>query len=240
MNKKKTEELKELAIEIKARLNIEIRHSTKSVPPPFIIEIGGHPSSGKSTIISKLDTSLRRLGFKVGLVQEGAQRIRNMSRSEPDYNRATALYSLHKLYEHRTNPSLDIVIFERCVFDSIIWPRYWSYKGKLSYKETVFIENFYLMDANKIDVAFFIVCDPNLSVERESKISSIDQSKGGTTNTQTIETLKKIFEESYNNLQKFFPQLNLLDTTNLTKQEMVDNVLEIILKQLAKKPQNSS
>ena len=132
MKKEKTDELKLCAKIIHEHLKTNIRHDRNFLPPPFIIEIAGHPSSGKSTIIGKLDTSLRRLGFKVGLVQEGAQRIRNIDRSNPSYNRATALYSLHQLYEYRANTSLDIVIFERCVFDACNWPPYWWQKQKLT------------------------------------------------------------------------------------------------------------
>ncbi len=242
MDKKKSEELKELAIAIKARLNIEIRHNKKTILPPLIIEIAGPPSSGKSTIIGKLDTSMRRLGFKVGLVQEGAQKVRNIERSEPDYNRATALYSLHKLYEMRAIPSLDIIIFERCIFDALVWPEYWLAKGKLSPEEVMIIKDFYLFDAGKVDVAFFIVRDPDLSVKGESKILSVDQEKGGTTNVSTITVLKQLYELIYEELreEKNISHIHLLDTSNLTEQEMVDKVTEITLIKLSKKCENSS
>lgn len=235
MNKKNTDALKEYAIAIHAKLNTHIRHSKKSVPPPLSIEIAGHPSCGKSTMIGKLDTSLRRLGFKVGLIQEGAQAIRNIARTSPEYNIVTAAYSINKLYEALANTSLDIVIFERCVFDAYNWPRYWAQKGELSQSEVVDLQNYYLFHAQKINVAFFVVCDPNLAVLRESKILSINQEGGGTTNTKTIEMLKRIFEDSFEKLRDKFPQLHILDTTNLTEQEMVDTVTEIILTELAKK-----
>lgn len=242
MEKEKTEQLKECAKNIHEYLKTNIRHDKNFLPPPLIIEIAGHPSAGKSTIIGKLDTSLRRLGFRVGLVQEGPQRVRNIDRSGPDYNRATALYSLHKLYEAKANTSLDIVIFERCAFDATIWPEYWLVKGKLSMEETMILKDSYLMDADKIDIAFFVVRDPALAVEGESKILSIDQEKGGTTNTKTISMLKKLIEFSYEILkkEKNMSQLHLLDTTNLTEQEMVDQVTEITLTKLAKKYENSS
>lgn len=235
MNKEKTEELKSCAKTIHEYLKTNIRHDRNFLPPPLIIEIAGHPSSGKSTIIGRLDTSLRRLGFKVGLIQEGAQAIRNIERSGPEYNRATALYSLNKLYEVRANTSLDIVIFERCAFDAIVWPEYWNGKGKLEFQEMVNLQNTYLADAHQIDLAFFIVCDPILAIKRESRIEAIDQNSGGTTNPKTIGILKDLFEKIYGCISNKFPQLHLMDTTNLTEQEMIDMVTEVVLTKLAKK-----
>lgn len=240
MEKEKTNELKSCAKNIHEYLKTHIRHDRDFLPSPLIIEIAGHPSCGKSTIIGKLDTSLRRLGFRVGLVQEGAQRIRNIERSGPEYNRATAIYSIRKLYEACANPSLDIVIFERCVFDAFNWPDYWCRKGKLSVNDMINLQNSYLIDADKIDIAFFVVCDPILAVEREGRIHAIDQESGETTNPKTIETLKSIFEKSYEKLHTKFLQLHLIDTTNLTEQDMVDKVTEIILTKLSQKIQNNS
>ena len=116
MKKEQVEQLKACAKNIHEYLKTQIRHDGNFLPPPLIIEIAGHPSCGKSTVIGKLDTSLRGLGFKVGLVQEGAQAVRNIDRSGPEYNQATAAYSINKLYEMRADTSLDIVIFERCAF----------------------------------------------------------------------------------------------------------------------------
>jgi len=240
MNKEKIEELKNCAKNIHEYLKTNIRHDRDFLPPPLIVEIAGHPSCGKSTIIGKLDTSLRRLGFKVGLVQEGAQKVRNIDRSGPDYNKATALYSLHKLYEARANTSLDIVIFERCVFDAWVWPEYWMKKGELDSSEVSDLKNFYLTNEDKVDIAFFVVCDPALAIERESKIYAINQESGGTTNPKTIAMLKSLFEDSFEKLRHYFPQLHLLDTTKLTEQEMVDMVTEITLTKLSEKIQNSS
>lgn len=241
MNKQKTDELKSCAQEIHKYLKTDIRHNKEILPSPLIVEIAGHPSCGKSTIIGKLDTSLRRLGFRVGLIQEGAQRIRNINRSEPEYNKATAEYSLDKLHRVRANTSLDIVIFERCVFDACVWPEYWMKKGMLKYSEACVLQNYYLSYADKIDVAFFVVCDSVLAVKRESKILSINQERGGTTNPQTIETLKNLFEDLFKRLQaNKFSQLHFVDTTSLAEQEMVDLVTEIVITKLAEKCRNSS
>src|SRR3989344_1743523 len=235
MKKEQVEQLKACAKNIHEYLKTQIRHDGNFLPPPLIIEIAGHPSCGKSTVIGKLDTSLRRLGFKVGLIQEGAQAIRNIERSGPEYNRATALYSLNKLYDVYANTSLDIVIFERCVFDAVVWPEYWNSKSKLESREMVDLQNTYLSDAPKIDLAFFVVCDPVLAIKRESRVEAIDQNSGGTTNPKTIEILKNIFEKIYTCISNKFPQLHLIDTANLTEQEMIDTVTEMTLTKLAEK-----
>src|SRR3989344_2904090 len=197
MKKEQVEQLKACAKNIHEYLKTQIRHDGNFLPPPLIIEIAGHPSCGKSTVIGKLDTSLRRLGFKVGLIQEGAQAIRNIERSGPEYNRATALYSSNKLYDVCANTSLDIVIFERCVFDAVVWPEYWNSKSKLESREMVDLQNTYLADAPKIDLAFFVVCDPVLAIKRELRV----EANGMQTLFRELEEEVGILPEQLSNIQ---------------------------------------
>ncbi|MBU1178961.1 hypothetical protein KKB69_01300 [Patescibacteria group bacterium] len=90
----------------------------KKVERPFFIEITGSPSSGKTTMISILDPFFRRQGFRVYTPQEGAEVIRHIPRTSHLYNVRTGLYALATLIDASVNDNYDLVIFDRCPYDT--------------------------------------------------------------------------------------------------------------------------
>jgi len=222
-------------------LRSDIRYNLKAIPRPFFIEFTGSPSSGKTTTITELDKFFRRQGFRVLRPQEGAEVIRHVERTTPVYNVRTALYALSMLLDESVGHKYDIVIFDRCIFDAYCWMMYWNEKNLLSDEEKKIVQSFFLSQlwANFIDVAYFMVSDPKIAMEREQKIA-LSSKLGETTNPTTVANLVRRYTEAYLQLSAKFPQIRLFDTTNHGEKEMVTTIASDILNTLEQKSQNGS
>lgn len=225
----------EASFEKKAKIILEylksnLRYDETLIPRPFFIEFTGSPSSGKTTTITELDKFLRRMGFRVYRPQEGAEVIRHIPRTTPIYNIRTAIYALTMLIDGSYGHMYDVVIFDRCIFDAYCWMMYWREKGKVREKEKNIIQSFFLSDfwTDKIDVAYFMICDPAVAMIRELRIA-LSRKLGETTNPKTITTLVERYKKAYEILSPKYKQLNLIDTANLNEQEMVKRIAVHIL-----------
>ena len=217
-------------------LDIETRRNHNVLPRPFFIEITGTPSAGKTTTIVELDKFFRRMGFRVLCPQEGAQVVRHIERTTPLYNLTTGLHALNMLIDLSQTHYYDFVIFDRCLFDAYCWMLYWEEKKKLNKDELVLIQAFFLSRfwINTIDVAYFMVCDPEKAMEREQRIT-LTQRLGSYTNPETLKTLTLRYKRGFEALRPNFPQLKLFDTTNKTEKGMVEEIAFHILDALEKK-----
>lgn len=210
---------------ILAYLRSQLRYDERFLPRPFFIELTGSPSSGKTTTITELDKFFRRQGFRVLRPQEGAEVIRHIERTTPLYNLRTGLYALSLLVDISAGHLYDVVIFDRCIFDAYCWMEYWLEKSKLTEEEKSLIQTFFLSRfwVDKIDVAYFLVCDPEVAMQRELRIALSDR-LGETTNTETIRTLVARYRKAYHILSPQFPQLRLVETTTMAELPMVENI----------------
>lgn len=200
-----------------------VRYDLQFLPPPYFVEFTGSPSSGKTTTITELDKFLRHEGFRVLRPQEGAEVIRHIGRDTPLYNLRTGLYALQLLIDLSAGHQYDVVIFDRCIFDTYCWMMYWLEKGKLTEEEKALAQSFFLSRfwADKIDVAYFMVCDPEEAVRRELKIA-LSQKLGQTTSPENVKTLADRYRRAHDTLSPEHPQLHLIDTTHLSEQTMVE------------------
>lgn len=218
------------ARQILAYLKSHFRYDEGFLPRPFFLEFTGSPSAGKTTTITELDKFLRRRGFRVLRPQEGAEVIRHIPRTTPLYNIRTGLYALSKLIDDSYGHLYDIVIFDRCIFDAYCWMMYWEEKSKLAKEEKFLIQQFFLSRfwTDKIDAAYFMVCDPKEAMKRELRIA-LSQKLGETTNPATIDTLVKRYKSAYEILSTEYKQLRLMDTTNIDEHVMVETIAQEIL-----------
>lgn len=206
------------------------------LPRPFFVEITGSPSAGKTTTITELDKFLRRYDFRVLRPQEGAEVIRHIERTTPLYNIRTGLYALQMLIDLSHGNLYDVVIFDRCMFDTYAWMMYWRDKGQLSEEEERIIQTFFLSKfwMQNIDAAYFMICDPKVAMERELRVALTDK-LGETTNPQSIEKLVGRYKKAYTDLSPKYTQLRLFDTTALKEDVMIETVAMNILEALEKK-----
>jgi hypothetical protein len=204
-------------------LKAHIRYDNGILPRPFHIELTGTPSSGKTTIITEQYKFLRRLGFRVLRPQEGAEVIQHIERTTPVYNIRTALYALTMVLDEAHKHTYDVILLDRGIFDPYGWMMYWRDKGKLSPEECAFFQEFFLsrLWVNLIDKAFFVICEPEEAMRRELRIAVTDR-LGETTNPDSIKKLVTRYHSAYEQLSPAHPQLELVDTTHMGEQEMVD------------------
>jgi len=224
------------AQKILKHLKSDFRYDESFLPRPFFIELTGSPSSGKTTTIKELDNFFRRQGFRVWRPQEGAEVIRHIERTTPLYNIRTGLYALTLLIDHSAGHLYDIVIFDRCIFDTYCWMEYWHGKGKLSWVEKKLIQSFFLLHfwVDKIDASYFMTCDAKEAMRRELRIA-LSQKLGETTNPKTVETLVARYRSAYQILSPHHKQLHLIDTTNVNEQNMIEVIATKTLEILEQK-----
>ncbi len=226
----------EKAEKILSYLKKNIRQDTNYIPRPFFIEFFGSPSSGKTTTITEIDKFLRRHGFRVWRPQEGAEVIRHIERDTPLYNIRTAIYALTNLIDESIGHKYDVVIFDRCIFDAYCWMTYWAEKKLLDGAEMVMFQNFFTSRiwVDKIDIAYLMICDPKIAMEREMRIA-LSKKTGETTNPETIKKLIHRCQNAYDSLSPNNPQLRIFDTSGYSEHEMVQLIAKDILLTLEKK-----
>lgn len=218
-------------------LRSDIRYEQNVIPRPFIIEFTGSPSSGKTTCITELDKFMRRQGFRVLRPQEGAEVIRHIPRTTPEYNIRTALYALQMVIDYSYGHTYDVVILDRGLFDAYVWMEYWHEKDMLTPNEKALVQSFFLSRfwVERLDIAYIMVCDSEIAMEREMKIA-LSSKTGETSNPKTMQTLAKRYLDAYKTLKPDHPQLQLVDTTNLEEGAMVQMIatqtLDLLLKKI--------
>ena len=217
-------------------LKTDIRYDLNFLPRPFFVEITGSPDSGKSTVIEKLYDDLRKEKLRILKPQEGAQVVQDIPRGTPLYNLATANYALDKLMHLGAGHQYDIVIFERCIFDMYVWMEDWYMLKQLTRQEKTVYQNFALSRfwVKKIDAAFFVVCDPEVSMKRALEFSTTKK-LGSTTNPDKVKELVEKYKSAFRKISKKYPQLELVDTTSMDKKEMIRIFTEKVLNALVKK-----
>lgn len=223
---------------IKEYLRYDVRYN---LPRPFIVEFAGPPSVGKTSVIAGIDDFLRPLGLgKIWPPQEGPRETRHISRSTPDYNLRTAMYSLTKLLDESHASKYDLVLFDRCAFDAYCWMEYWGKKNKLSPGDKFVFQSYFTSRqfTEKIDICYFLVCDPNISMKREFKDAISDEVRE-TTNLESIKMLDWIWRNTYALQHSFHPHLRLIDTTNINVSEMTRMIAKDILDTLERKSKPS-
>jgi thymidylate kinase len=210
-----------------AHLKTDIRYDPKFLPPPLFFEYTGSPSSGKSTVIKKIDDFLRGEGFRVFMPQEGAEVIRHVSRSTPLYNIRTGIHALAQLIDIAQGHQYDVVIFDRCIFDVDNWMAYWEDKNLLTPNDRIMIQEFFrfYLWANEITAAYILTCEPEVALKRERRVTT-RKNEGTYTNHATIAQLVGRYKLMHERLSPTFSQLELIDTTPYSAQQLVDLMTE--------------
>lgn len=90
---------------------------------PLVIEFCGIPKSGKTTSLNALNTFLKRNEFKTKLLTERASVCPISKKTHPYFNIWTMTRALSELLEtiSEAGDSIDIILADRAMFDSLIW-----------------------------------------------------------------------------------------------------------------------
>lgn len=211
-------------------LNVGHRYGESYLPRPFFVEFTGSPDSGKTTTIDELYKFFKTLKFRVLRPQEGAEVIQHIPRSTPLYNIRTGQYAVNQLIDLSHGHMYDLVLFDRCAFDAYCWMLYWQAKGQLTNEEVQLYQQFFLSKfwMDKLDAAYFVVCNPDEAMKRSKAVSLTDR-LGNFTNPDTIRVLVDRFRQAHKDLSPKFPQLMLVDTSTMDKQDMVEHFANEIL-----------
>lgn len=207
-----------------------------ALPRPVIIEFTGSPDSGKTTVIDALDPFFRRLGFQVKRPQEGAEVIRHVPRSDHEYNIRTGIYQLGQVIDASYDRQIDLFILDRGLYDVSCWMEYWVQKGQLSRSKANAYRSFFSDPKwlSKIDICFFVICDPQEALRRNEKAIPLDEF-GETTNPESIRSLVEITKKTYEYWKTQGAPVVLVDTTNRSPKEVASEILNETLKVLEKR-----
>ena len=236
MEKISEEVLEQKAQAIRKYLKTDLRYDLNFLPRPFMVELTGTPSSGKSTVTKELYDFFRQMGLRIYPPLEGAEEIQHIPRNTPVYNIRTGIYAWIKMIDESFHHNLDLIIFNRCIFDSYCWMMYWKGKELLSAEEEDMFQSFFLsrLWTDKIDLCYFMICEPDKAMQRENRIALSDKVRPYT-NPATIKTLVERYKKAYEVLSPQHPQISLIDTTNLDEQTMVQTIALDILNTLEDK-----
>ncbi len=218
-------------------LRTDVRYGDSFLPAPFMIEFTGSPDAGKTTCIKELDKFLHRNDFRVFIPQEGAEAIRHIHRKTPEYNLRTGLYALNMLIDFAHSHTYDIVIFDRAIFDAYTWMIYWEDKGLISERERELHQSFFLSNpwVERIITSYIVTCDPNEAVRRGQRIAASKEKLGDSSNPESVRKSVLRYRRMFEELSPKYPQLKMIDTTNMTEEEMVTHVTTTTMETLIAK-----
>lgn len=231
-----TDKLRLMIDQLHGYLRTDLRYGDKFLPAPFMIEFTGSPDSGKTTCIKELDKLLHRNDFRVFIPQEGAEVIRHIDRDTPEYNIRTGTYALNMLMDFAHGHMYDIVIFDRSIFDAYTWMMHWEGKKLLSAKEREVFQNFFLsrLWSDRIIASYIVVCEAEEAVRRGQRIAvseKLGQSSNHASIQKSVERHKKMFAA----LSPRYPQLHLVDTTQMDEKTMVEHIATTTMEALIAK-----
>ncbi len=210
-------ELQELAENV---FELKSEHRQKR---PIIIEFSGSPKAGKTSCINSLELFLKRNKFSVKVIQERASICPVSDKQSPMFNLWTSCMSLSGLIgtlEDKTN-SVDVLILDRGIFDSLCWFEWLSSTNKMEESQKDIIEHFLLMEEliKSIDIVFAFCVEPEISIERE--YANLLTDKMGTIMNKTV--LKEYLKAIRCTIEKkkhYFHSVFEIDTSDKSQDEV--------------------
>lgn len=203
----------------------------------YFFEFAGMPKSGKSTVVDVICHFLKRKGFKISEYHGGGK----YSPIDKSSIESLNIYLANKAIEYiiisseREKVEHRLFIMDRGIFDRCIFTKALLKMSKIDINEATTINNYLTIQrlTSKIDGVYLFVTNPTLSIEREYK-NKLLQKAGRVMNTKFLTILQETSLEVYQEKQKAFPNILLIDTQKLDNkitecaQLVADNILERI------------
>ena len=230
------EDRKKIIEELRSLANTVLSLKTKTRQKrPIIIEFSGSPKAGKTSCISSLELFLRRNGFSVKIVQERASMCPVSDKQSPMFNMWTASTTLAEMIAvlNNVNAKVDILIFDRGIFDSLCWFQWLTNMNKMEEKQKIDTEKFLLMDEfiKKIDIVFAFKASPEESIKRENAHLLTDI-EGTIMKKDILQEYIRAMESIIKEKKEYFHEIISIDTTdknqNIVGKEVTKKTLEIL------------
>lgn len=224
-NKITPDQLNELALDIKSNI-----HELKRC---FTIEFMGLPKSGKTTIIRLLSHYLRRNDINCYIIQERASLCPIKGKQRIEFSIWNACSSLLKLLETYEEPQKTVIIFDRGIFDALVWIKTFALQNGISNDEFESIFNYFTNTRwiTKIDLLIHLRTTVELSLQRENQDALIEK-PGSIMNP---EILTKYQENAMNLAYKFkkiAKDYQEYDTTITETKENAKNITISVLEKI--------
>ena len=222
---------------------------------PILIELAGLPKAGKTTIINRVKRGLDSLGFSTTVVPEAATvRVDKAQRADLfAFNLQCLLINIQEVvHATSTGQKTDVVIFDRALFDSMVWVDFLSEIGLVSRSQARTLEHFCSQPAWRATLShiFFLETDWATYQARFSLDSPVQTSSG--LSKDYFETLSDCYRKriskhgaakfgnpaltSYDcSLSNHTSRPSSLEETWLKTHEVSENIIQAIVDEIVSK-----
>ena len=187
---------------------------------PCIIEFSGLPNSGKTTLLRNVDKICKNAGVKATIVWEPAELLPDViPKGVVEQNLWITLETIQRCLEVRFTSDTDFILLDRGFYNQLFWAELYKDKdAKYSEYVTKLLKEFSEMYQVQPDYLYVI----DVSVDEAIKRRMLER-RGKVTFSKEdfLINYKKRFEVFYQNVDT---PVIYLDTTNLTRDEVANNV----------------
>lgn len=200
------------------------------IKTPLVIEFSGTPKAGKTTCVDAISKFFRRHQIPIFTVTERASICPIADKTSPAFNIWTGCSSIAQLLESLERP-VKIVIFDRGVFDTLVWMNIHKRRKSLPTDEFDVLESFLLRRrfTESIGIVAALSTTPEVSLQREFK-DQITDIQGSVMNTSFLSEYNFSLNNCIEKYSEDFRQVIHIDTTNL---KTVDGVARIAFEVLS-------
>lgn len=201
---------------------------------PFVIEFSGTPRTGKTTTINNLYDFFKKGGFNVSIVEEFTtssyfkKEIKPLQKELSSYEyHVLIIEEVYRQLMDYINNNDDIILVDRSINDRQIWNYIQYKKGNMNAKEYNDLKEKY-MKLSKEFINYLVVtyAESIVSLRRDYVLALEDRSF---LNIPNLDMYNKALSEVKNVLEESVGGMSLLDTTNLSLNDITCDITSSIL-----------
>lgn len=186
---------------------------------PYVVELSGTPEAGKTTVIKSLIKEYESQGLRVVYIRESAEIVpAHLPKGSFIANQWMRINSLPSIIDASYDEKNDIVFIDRGIWDSIFFEYVFYLEGKCTRKQFESFSSFMKDDLYLPNLLIALVASPEEVIKRRG-------GEGRIVKKDWIEFYNMHFNDFY---QKIHTPKDLIDTTNLSKEELLKLLLDTI------------